>query len=313
MQDQVSTVAEGIQCFKEPLGIRFVSFYVLDDGDSVTVFDAGIPNSVVQWIDNGNITKPVNRLIISHADVDHFGDTSNLRERYPDMEILCHPLDQHWIENHQAIVQERYGFSHQKYGIGYPSEVLDAFASLCGGEIQVTQTIADGDELKIGGRTWEVLHVPGHSPGHISLWHADEGILLLSDAVLGHGPPHMETGEPSIPSTHQDIQPYLETIERLSQLPVKLALAAHWHPMDGEAFTQFLAESKAQVNRDITAIKEACAEKPCTFADLLTVLNDKFRQWDSNDDINYIYALDGTLEYLVSKGEFQQKDGQFYA
>ncbi len=309
MKDQVSTVAEGIQCFKESLGIRFVSFYVLDDGDSVTVFDAGIPNSVVQWIDKGNITKPVNCLIISHSDVDHFGNTSNLRECYLDMETLCHSLDQRWIEDHTAIVQERYGFSHQKQGIGYSTEVSEAFASLCGGAIQVTQTIADGDKLTTGGRTWEVLHFPGH----ISLWLADEGILLMSDAVLGHGPPHMETGEPSIPSTHQDIQPYLETIERLSQLPVKLALAAHWHPMDGEAFTQLLADSKAQVQRDIEAIKEACAEKSCTFADQLNILNDKFRQWDNNDDINYIYALDGTLAYLISKGKIQKKDGQYHA
>jgi glyoxylase-like metal-dependent hydrolase (beta-lactamase superfamily II) len=34
---------------------------------------------------------------------------------------------------------------------------------------KIPKTAADGDELTIGGRIWDLLHVPVHSPGHISL------------------------------------------------------------------------------------------------------------------------------------------------
>lgn len=313
MEKQKLVVAPGITCFQEPLGVRFVSFYALDDGDTITLFDAGIPSTVTHWIDNGTLSKPITRLIISHSDADHFGDTANLKARFPEMEIMCHAADRYWTENHDAIVAERYGFSHARYGYGYPQETLDALRSVCGDDFTISQPLAEGATLNIGGRTWEVLHIPGHSPGHIGLWSAADSVLLLSDAVLGFGPPNSETGKPSMPSTHQDIAPYLATIDRLSQLPVKLALAAHWHPMDGEAFAAFLSRSRQRVEQDLALVRDACQQHPLPFAELMQRINDAYREWDSGEDINYIFALDGAIQHLLATGDIHEKDGRFYA
>ena len=46
-----------------------------------------------------------------------------------------------------------------------------------------TRTIDEGDELDLGDRTFEVLHLPGHSPGSIGLWEEETGVLFYGDAV----------------------------------------------------------------------------------------------------------------------------------
>lgn len=313
MEKQHFEVAPGITCFQEPFGVRLLSFFALDNGDTITLFDGGNPNSVTHWIEAGQLSKPIDRLIVSHSDADHFGDGANLKQRFPDMQILCHAADKHFIENHAAIVKERYGFSHALYGIGYPPETLDALRGICGDDLQVDATLEDGDQLEIGNRTWEVLHVAGHSPGHISLWSAADGILWFADAVLGFGPPEAATWEPSMPSTHEDIEPYLKTIERFEGLPVKLALPAHWQPMDGSQFADFLTKTRQNIERDLNFVRQACQEKPQTFSSLLDGINEAFRVWEPADDMNYIFALHAALQYLIAQGEITDKDGLFHA
>jgi hypothetical protein len=51
-----------------------------------------------------------------------------------------------------------------------------------------TQLVEAGDVIDLGDRVFEVLHVPGHSPGSIALWEAASGVLLSGDAVYA-GPP----------------------------------------------------------------------------------------------------------------------------
>ena len=46
-----------------------------------------------------------------------------------------------------------------------------------------TRLLGDGDVIDLGDRAFEVLHLPGHSPGSIGLWEAATGILFSGDAV----------------------------------------------------------------------------------------------------------------------------------
>jgi glyoxylase-like metal-dependent hydrolase (beta-lactamase superfamily II) len=50
-----------------------------------------------------------------------------------------------------------------------------------------TRAVREGDRLDLGDRSFEVLHLPGHSPGSIGLWEADTGTLFSGDAVYDGG------------------------------------------------------------------------------------------------------------------------------
>lgn len=311
MEREKLQAAPGIFCYREPLGIRFVSFYALDDGDGITLFDTAVPGVVTWWINQGEMQEGIKRVIISHSDADHLGDTAALKERYPNLQVLCHPRDQSWIEDHDLIVQERYDHVRPTHDFGYDQATLHVLREMCGPNFEVDELINDGDEIQIGSRSWEVIHAPGHSLGHISLWCAADGILLLGDAVLGFGPPDF-AGTPSMPSTHQYIADYLETLDRFDNLPAELVLTAHWPFLSNEEFKQLIADSRERVARDLDVILQACREKPQAYGDLVGLLSDAFRTWPDEEDTSYMFALSGSLEYLQDQGQIKMV-GDLYA
>jgi glyoxylase-like metal-dependent hydrolase (beta-lactamase superfamily II) len=82
-----------------------------------------------------------------------------------------------------------------------------------------TMLLDEGDVIDLGDRAFEVLHLPGHSPGSIGLWDVDSGVLFSGDAVYD-GPLLDE-----IPGS--DLDAYVRTMERLQDLPVEVVHAGH--------------------------------------------------------------------------------------
>ena len=50
-------------------------------------------------------------------------------------------------------------------------------------KFKVARKLEGGDVLDIGGGSWEILHVPGHSAGGIALYQRSAGILIPGDVV----------------------------------------------------------------------------------------------------------------------------------
>lgn len=83
----------------------------------------------------------------------------------------------------------------------------------------VTEIVGEGDIVDTGDRAFEVLHLPGHSPGGIGLWEAKTGTLFSGDAIYD-GPLLDEIDGADIPT-------YVRTMKRLRELPVQIVHAGH--------------------------------------------------------------------------------------
>jgi len=84
---------------------------------------------------------------------------------------------------------------------------------------RVTRLVDEGDVIDLGDRVFEVLHLPGHSPGSIGLWEAATGTLFSGDAIYD-GPLLDELPE-------SDIAAYCATMERLIALPATVVHGGH--------------------------------------------------------------------------------------
>ncbi len=82
-----------------------------------------------------------------------------------------------------------------------------------------TRIVDEGDVVDLGDRRFEVLHLPGHSPGSIGLWEAESGILFSGDCVYD-GP--LLDG-----FSHSSITDYVASMKRLRDLPVRVVHAGH--------------------------------------------------------------------------------------
>ncbi|GKX29639.1 MBL fold metallo-hydrolase [Vallitalea longa] len=86
-----------------------------------------------------------------------------------------------------------------------------------------TRVLKDNDVIDIGGRSIEVLHTPGHSPGHMCFYEKDRKYLFTGDLV------YIGTLFAYFPST--DPKAYLSSIDRVAALPVNRVFPAH-HNLD---------------------------------------------------------------------------------
>lgn len=81
------------------------------------------------------------------------------------------------------------------------------------------RAIEEGDVIDLGDRQFEVLHLPGHSPGSIGLWEARTGVLFSGDAVYDG------TLLDDLPGS--DVDQYCTTMHRLLELPVTVVHGGH--------------------------------------------------------------------------------------
>lgn len=94
--------------------------------------------------------------------------------------------------------------------------------------------IGEGDVIDLGNRAFEVLHLPGHSPGSIALWEASSGTLFSGDTIYDGALLDQIPGS--------DIPAYRQSMERLRTLPVSVVHAGH-DPSFGRARLVELAET----------------------------------------------------------------------
>ncbi|MDQ2093636.1 MBL fold metallo-hydrolase [Rhodalgimonas zhirmunskyi] len=82
-----------------------------------------------------------------------------------------------------------------------------------------TGTVEDGDIIDLGDWQAEVLHLPGHSPGQLGLWHGESGTLFGGDAVYD--------GPLIYDGAGMSIDDYAATLKRLRALSVEVVHGGH--------------------------------------------------------------------------------------
>ena len=104
------------------------------------------------------------KIVLTHAHIDHAGATAELARRTGVPIEGPHEGDLFWIE--QMPAQARmFGFAHG-----------EAFTP--------TRWLHDGDTVTVGDETLEVIHCPGHTPGHVVLFHRTGRFAIVGDVLF---------------------------------------------------------------------------------------------------------------------------------
>ena len=238
-------VAPGIHRIESVLGPRPFSQYLLRDERSL-LFDTGVketPSEVILPFLDG--LQP-DLVLNSHADVDHFGGNQAIKQAAPRALFLAHELDVRWIESADSIMRERYGW-YEEHGLAYEPEVFAWLRNALGPDTPVDIHLRAGERIRLGPRlTVEVLHLPGHSPGHIGLWDPASRTAVVMDAVMGRGLLDIDRNVIH-PPPYFDVEGYLGAARTLQTLAPRRLLTAHYDVMEGDQVARFLADTIAFV------------------------------------------------------------------
>ena len=187
--------------------------YLLNGQERSLLIDTGLGICDISKIISGLTDKPVTA-VATHIHWDHIG---GLRY-YPD--FYAHTAELDWLrggfpqplETIKTYVVDRcdlpdgYDIDTYEFFQGTPSRILHG-----------------GEQIDLGGRTVQILHTPGHSPGHLCFWEAETGSLFTGDLV------YKGLLTAWFPST--DPMAYLRSLETIAALPAKRLFPAH-HSLD---------------------------------------------------------------------------------
>lgn len=100
---------------------------------------------------------------LTHGHFDHIlGVTALVREN--PVPVRLHPADRPQLERARLMAAA--------FGIDFPKESFE------------TVDLADGEELRVGTMVFRVITTPGHTPGGVSFYSAQERILLTGDTLF---------------------------------------------------------------------------------------------------------------------------------
>lgn len=309
----MSEVVPGVHRVEFPFADRLASSWVLVGSDAVLVLDTGVRSTPTEWIAPyleriGVALERVRWVIASHADLDHHGGHAAMRELTPAALFACHEADRVMVEDPRRLFSDRYDGFRGQHGIAEPPATLDW--CLAEGEGTATDVTLTGGEWIALGDGWrvEVLHMPGHSRGHLALRDPRSGALIVQDAVLGDGLPGAD-GALVAPPTYRWVDDYLATIELLERLRPPLLLTAHFPLLDAAAAARFVALSRAYAEQTERLLIEQLAASPDgrTTAELVAVLGPLAGPWPEAARAGMVFPIAGHLERLAALGRIDAR------
>jgi glyoxylase-like metal-dependent hydrolase (beta-lactamase superfamily II) len=269
----------GVYQIETELGVSRLCLYLLY-GERTLLVDSGIrdtPAVISSALGEVGLHQPIDLLLVSHADADHHGGNAAVSMRWPAVMIMCHELDRPRIESRDTHLRERYTAVVAADDLRYDPELMAWLADTIGSDTPVQIGLRGGETIRLeDGVSYEILHTPGHTAGHLALWDPARRVLIAQDAVLGRGVPDRR-GTMQSPPPYYDVASYLATITRLQALEPEWLLTAHYPILRRAEAAEFLAASRAFVAQVESAVLEAlrAARRPLPLSALIALVNDR--------------------------------------
>ncbi|GAF24548.1 MULTISPECIES: MBL fold metallo-hydrolase [Shouchella] len=210
-------------------------------GDYVVV-DAGVPGGAKDIIEAAQSiygTKKPKAILLTHGHFDHVGSIIELID-YWQVQVYAHPLELPYLTG-----KERYPEPDPSVEGGLLAKISSLFPNEPIQIIEHVSALPEGEVPFLESFQW--IHTPGHTPGHVSFFREHDRCLLVGDAFTTvrqdqlyetivqkqevNGPPRYFT---------TDWNEAEKSIVNLQKLEPLVAVTGHGVPVSGEELTSGL-------------------------------------------------------------------------
>lgn len=215
----------------------YTNYFLVEDGDRVTVVDAGHPTSwdsfeaALKRI--GRSTDDVDAIVLTHGHFDHVGFSERAR-RDLGIPVYVHendvPLTKHpWRYDHER--PRSLYFATQVQALPIVAAYLRS-RSFWAPPVREVTRFTDGS-LPVAGSP-RVIPTPGHTHGHVALHFPDRDAIIVGDAFVTLDPYTARTGPRVVArAATTDSQRALSSLDVLAETGASTAFVGHGEPWTG--------------------------------------------------------------------------------
>ncbi|OCB00669.1 MBL fold metallo-hydrolase [Clostridium beijerinckii] len=212
-------IAEGLDVLELGSEERRMNATLIWDDKNVILIDAGLPGqleNIREEVEKAGVSfDRINKIIITHHDLDHIGSLSSIvKNSKSEIEVLAHSGERPYIEG-------------DKIGIKITPERLSSMSESMKETIKqlktkVNRVVKDEEELSYCGGI-EVIYTPGHTPGHICLYLKKYKALVTGDAM---NVVNDELIGPN-PEYTFDMKQSIESLKKLTKYDIETVICYH--------------------------------------------------------------------------------------
>lgn len=186
--------------------LQTIAYLAWEDPDAAVLIDPGDEaERVFSWIETIGVRPAA--VLLTHAHFDHVGAVAAVVERL-EVPVYLHPG--------ALPVYRRAAASAARWGLEIAQPPEEPLVMLAEGDLAV-------------GPGFQVLHLPGHCPGHVGFYNPAAGVIFSGDVLFAGG-----VGRWDIPSA--DREALAASIRKLFQLsPKTVVYPGHGPPTTLEA------------------------------------------------------------------------------
>jgi glyoxylase-like metal-dependent hydrolase (beta-lactamase superfamily II) len=232
-----------------PLPIPFaaaggpVNAYVIEAaGGGLVLFDAGLGSDQAQAALAAGLARlgfrfgDLRRIVVSHGHVDHYGAAAWVQQQHGGgLPVFVHPADRSKISGPGPGMGDRgHHYAAHFARLGVPPAVIAAMAASGDSATRLARRVHDVQPLQPGevieGRDlrFEVVHMPGHTPGLCCLHDREAKVFIPADHLLEKVSPNpIIELDADGRQVHRPLSTYLASIARTRALDIDLVMPGH--------------------------------------------------------------------------------------
>jgi glyoxylase-like metal-dependent hydrolase (beta-lactamase superfamily II) len=247
-------------------GLDTLFAYAFELPDGILLVDAGwsSPDSLASLeaglSEIGATFDDIRGTVYTHAHGDHYGLAGPIRER-SGAPVALHAADIPLVESRIAGASDDDELSDWLACAGVPDESEQQTMRPGFGQflwhfpaVLPDRLLADRDRILAPGWELEVLHTPGHTPGHVALVEHRTGVVLTGDAVLPRITPNIS----ATPYAEDPLGDYLAALERVQALGDMRGLPGHEEELPSVAVraTEIAEHHEFQLRQTLELVDE---------------------------------------------------------
>jgi glyoxylase-like metal-dependent hydrolase (beta-lactamase superfamily II) len=213
---------------------------LLHDDQHAVLVDVGMPGSLEEikvFMEKAEVPfDHLDAVILTHQDIDHIGSIQEIVEAMDkQIDVYAHAEDQPYIEGDLVPIKMTPEWNAQMLS-RLPEDMREAAKAMLPVPVstKVTKVVSDGDVLQFFGGI-HVIFTPGHTPGHISLYHLPSKTLIAGDATVSI---EGELLGPK-PAATPDMPLALESLKKFTGFDIARVICYHGGLVDDHVNEQF--------------------------------------------------------------------------